>query len=149
MKLPGPVALRALGATFAPIGFVDNHLPRGMISWRIQGGGDCVAFLPSGLYRISASSTSGLSMYPSVTQTQSRGVSCKRCGKPIRLSASFLKREEAVRQDESRQKLSSKVFSARCRRCPMESIYELSQIVDFPLVPHDHHAHHQRDLTAR
>jgi hypothetical protein len=73
-----------------------------------------------------------------ISQTEFRGVSCRRCGKPIRLSASFLKREDAIKQDESGRK--SKVFSARCRRCHAEGIYEMGQIVDIPLLPHRHAA---------
>ena len=63
-----------------------------------------------------------------------RGVYCRFCGKPIRLSASFIKRETAIKKDEqdSIQELSSRVFPARCRTCHEEAIYTLSQILDFP-----------------
>jgi len=78
-------------------------------------------------------------MHSTYIQTEFRGVPCRRCGKPIRLSAAFLMREEIVKLEESGRQLSSKVFSARCRRCHAEGIYEMSQIVNFPVLPHGHH----------
>jgi len=70
-------------------------------------------------------------MNATAIQTEFRGVSCRRCGKPIRLSASLLKREAALRSAESGQELSSRVFLARCRRCHAEAIFALGQIADF------------------
>ncbi len=63
-----------------------------------------------------------------------RGVYCRFCGKAIRLSASFIKREAAIKQNElaSIQEFSSRVFPVRCRSCHEEAIYTLSQILDFP-----------------
>jgi hypothetical protein len=74
-------------------------------------------------------------MQAAAIQSRFRGVSCLHCGKPVRLSASFVKREAAIKQDEktmSQDCLCSKVFPARCRVCHAEAIYTLSQIVDFP-----------------
>lgn len=59
-----------------------------------------------------------------------RGVSCRYCGKPVRMSASFISRETAIKLGETRG-LSSRVFPARCRCCQAEAIYTLNQIVDF------------------
>jgi hypothetical protein len=64
-------------------------------------------------------------------QTTFRGVSCRRCGKPIRLSASLLKRETGLNGTEPSDNLSSKVFPARCRLCHAEAIFTLSEIADF------------------
>lgn len=73
-------------------------------------------------------------MHAATTRAKCRGIYCRYCGKPIRLSASFIKRERAIKQNEPSftQELSSSVFSARCRGCHEEAIYTLSQIVDFP-----------------
>jgi hypothetical protein len=73
-------------------------------------------------------------MQATVNLPELRGVYCRFCGKAIRLSASFIKRETAIRQNEqnSLQELSSRVFPARCRNCREEAIYTLSQISDFP-----------------
>ena len=70
-------------------------------------------------------------MHATAIQAEFRGVSCRRCGKPIRLSASLLKREAALRSAEASQELSSRVFPARCRRCHAEAIFALDQIADF------------------
>jgi len=70
-------------------------------------------------------------MHATATRTKFRGVSCRRCGKPIRLSASLLKREAALKGAEPSQDLSSRVFPARCRRCHAEAIFALGQIADF------------------
>jgi hypothetical protein len=60
-----------------------------------------------------------------------RGVACRYCGKPIRLSASLLKR--ATPDDANEQGgLASKVFSARCRRCHNEGVFTLADIQGFP-----------------
>jgi len=65
-------------------------------------------------------------------QEKHRGIYCKHCGKPVRLSHSLLRREEAIKQNESaiHQDLQSRVFPARCKKCHGESIYSVSQIVD-------------------
>ena len=70
-------------------------------------------------------------MHATAIQTEFRGVSCRRCGKPIRLSASLLNREAALRSAKSGQELSSRVFPARCRRCYAEAVFALDQIADF------------------
>jgi len=70
-------------------------------------------------------------MHATGTQTTFRGVSCRRCGEPIRLSASLLTREAALKAEPSHN-LRSKVFPARCRRCHAEAIFTLGQIADFP-----------------
>ena len=63
-----------------------------------------------------------------------RGVSCRFCAKPIRLTTPFIKREMSIKHDEEKaQELSSRVFIKRCRSCRKEAIYNLDQIVDFPL----------------
>jgi len=63
-----------------------------------------------------------------------RGVTCRYCGKPIRLTSPFIKREMSIMHDDARvQELSSRVFAKRCRNCLKEAIYELSQITDFRL----------------
>lgn len=73
-------------------------------------------------------------MQATVHLVELRGVYCRFCGKPIHLSASFIKRETAIKQNEqtSIQALSSRVFSARCRSCHEETMYTLSQILDLP-----------------
>jgi hypothetical protein len=75
-----------------------------------------------------------LAMQAASVHESFRGVSCRYCGKPVRLSATFLKRESKIKETEpsSTQELHSKVFPARCRRCHGEAIYSLSQIADFP-----------------
>jgi len=70
-------------------------------------------------------------MHATAIQTEFRGVSCRRCGKPIRLSASLLKREAALKGAEPSQELSSRVFPARCRRCHAEAVFALDQIAVF------------------
>jgi len=63
-----------------------------------------------------------------------RGVPCRYCAKPIRLTSPFIKRELSIKQDEAGdQQLSSRVFAKRCRDCLKEAIYNLDQIVDFPV----------------
>jgi hypothetical protein len=64
--------------------------------------------------------------------TEILGVSCKFCGKPIRLSKSFLKRKAAINWDAGAQELTTRVFSARCRCCHHEAIYEMDQIGNLP-----------------
>ena len=71
---------------------------------------------------------------PHTVLAKARGVFCRHCGKPIHLSASLLRRETAIKQNEAQlaDELYSKTFLARCRRCHREAIYSLAQIVDFP-----------------
>jgi hypothetical protein len=71
-------------------------------------------------------------MYAAAIHANFRGVSCRYCGKPIRLSESFIKRATAIKQDEPENELRSRVFPARCRQCHWEAIYALGQIVEFP-----------------
>jgi hypothetical protein len=82
----------------------------------------------------SSVSVGSTSMQAAVSQPIFRGVSCLHCGKPVRLSASFIRRETAIKQNEQslNQELCSRVFPARCRACHAEAIYTLSQVVDFP-----------------
>ena len=62
-----------------------------------------------------------------------RGVSCRFCRKPIRLSATFIQREITINQAGSSlgQELCSRVFAMRCRACRGEAIYALGHIVNF------------------
>ena len=63
-----------------------------------------------------------------------RGVPCRYCSKPIRLTSPFIQREVSIKNDDARvQELSSRVFAKRCRSCLKEAIYNLDQIIDFPL----------------
>jgi len=63
-----------------------------------------------------------------------RGVTCRYCAKPIRLTSPFIKREMTIKHDDVRvQELSSRVFAKRCRNCLKEGIYNLDQITDFQL----------------
>jgi len=63
-----------------------------------------------------------------------RGVSCRHCGKPIRLTSPFISREMSIKHaDERVRELSSRVFVKRCRNCLKEAVYHLDQIIDFPL----------------
>jgi hypothetical protein len=63
-----------------------------------------------------------------------RGVTCRYCAKPIRLTSPFIKREMTIKHNDARlQELSSRVFAKRCRNCLKEAIYNLDQITDFPL----------------
>ncbi len=56
-------------------------------------------------------------MHAAAVPTRARGVACRRCGKPIQLSASFIKREAAIKRDQPHpdRRLESRVFPARCR----------------------------------
>jgi len=71
-------------------------------------------------------------MQAAATQARNRGVSCRHCGKPIRLSASLLQRETTLKKDDPHpdQQMQTKVFPARCRACHAEGIYTVDQIVD-------------------
>jgi hypothetical protein len=63
-----------------------------------------------------------------------RGVTCRYCAKPIRLTSPFIKREMTIKHNDARlQELSSRVFAKRCRNCLKEAIYNLDQITDFQL----------------
>ena len=63
-----------------------------------------------------------------------RGITCRYCAKPIRLTSPFIKREMTIKHDDARvQELSSRVFAKRCRNCLKEAIYSLDQITDFLL----------------
>jgi hypothetical protein len=64
-----------------------------------------------------------------------RGITCRYCAQPIRLTSPFIKREMSIRHDDSRvQELNSRVFAKRCRNCLKEAIYDLDEIADFPVV---------------
>jgi hypothetical protein len=65
-------------------------------------------------------------------QEKRRGVYCRHCGKPVRLSHALLSRETAIKQGEAATDpdLQSRVFTVRCKHCHHEFIYSLSQIVD-------------------
>ena len=63
-----------------------------------------------------------------------RGVACRHCGKPVRLSASLLRREAEMNHlesDSDHQQLHTRVFPARCRACHQEGIYALDEIIEF------------------
>jgi hypothetical protein len=63
-----------------------------------------------------------------------RGIPCRYCAKPIRLTSPFIKREMSIKHDDARvQQLSSRIFAKRCRNCLKEAIYDLDQIIDFPV----------------
>jgi thymidine kinase len=70
------------------------------------------------------------------TQETVRGVVCRHCGKPIRLSATILRREaelnRAQKGSEEVLLLQTRVFPARCRACHEEHIYVLEEIQEFP-----------------
>jgi hypothetical protein len=61
-----------------------------------------------------------------------RGVSCRNCGKPIRLSASLLSRQDLIEPLGTNADLVTKVFPARCRRCHKEGLYTVADIAEFP-----------------
>lgn len=68
------------------------------------------------------------------TQETFRGVTCRHCGKPVRLSASILRREAELNRAETSKEevlLHTRVFPARCRACHEEGIYALEEIIDF------------------
>ena len=60
-----------------------------------------------------------------------RGVSCRNCGKPIRLSAALIQRQAATETNQNPD-LVTKVFPARCRRCHKEGVYSVAEIADLP-----------------
>jgi hypothetical protein len=72
-------------------------------------------------------------MHAAAIHASFRGVSCRFCDKPIRLSESFIVRQTAIKRGEatSNEELYSKVFAARCRSCHGEAIYSVGQIYDF------------------
>lgn len=72
-------------------------------------------------------------MQATVNPVTFRGVYCRHCGRPIRLSASILKRESFMNQSQpnSTEHWRSRVFPHRCRMCGAESIYALNHIVEF------------------
>lgn len=72
-------------------------------------------------------------MHAAAIHASFRGVSCRFCEKPIRLSESFIVRQTAIRRGDgtSNEELYSKVFTARCRSCHGEAIYSVGEISDF------------------
>jgi hypothetical protein len=72
-------------------------------------------------------------MESSLVQPTFRGVLCRHCGHPIRVTPSILSRESAFKNSEPNftQIWCSKLFSHRCRTCGHEAIYALSHILDF------------------
>ena len=63
-----------------------------------------------------------------------RGVVCRYCDRPIRLTSPFIKQEMAIQHDHTKiEKLRSSVFLKRCRNCLKEGIYSLDQIGEFPI----------------
>jgi len=61
-----------------------------------------------------------------------RGVVCQHCGKPVRLSASLLRRETTIKEeDDASLELCSRVFPARCHACYEEAIYAMDQVANF------------------
>ena len=63
-----------------------------------------------------------------VVETTFRGVSCRNCGKPVRLSAALFDRQES----HSNPDLATKTFAIRCKRCNREGLYSVGEISDFP-----------------
>ena len=62
-----------------------------------------------------------------------RGVICRYCDRPIRLTSPFIKREMEIKHDDTKiEQLRSRVFLKRCRNCLKEGIYSLDQIGDYP-----------------
>lgn len=61
-----------------------------------------------------------------------KGVCCRYCGKGIQVSQSILGREKEFRDARPNdvQKLGSRVFSQRCKRCGGEALYFLAQIAE-------------------
>jgi hypothetical protein len=63
-----------------------------------------------------------------------RGVVCRYCNRPIPLTSPFIKREMAIKHDDTKiEQLHSRVFLKRCRNCLKEGIYSLDQIGEFPI----------------
>ena len=62
-----------------------------------------------------------------------RGVVCRYCDRPIRLTSPFIKREMAIKNDTKSEQLRSRVFLKRCRNCFKEGVYNLDQIGEFPV----------------
>jgi hypothetical protein len=63
-----------------------------------------------------------------------RGVVCKYCDRPIRLTSPFIKREMAIKNDATKiEQLRSRVFLKRCRNCLKEGLYDLDQIGEFSM----------------
>ena len=65
---------------------------------------------------------------PATTGTMFRGVTCKHCRKPIRLSVAVLNRK----QQNLPPDLVTKVFPGRCKSCRREALYSLDEISEFP-----------------
>jgi ribosomal protein S27E len=72
-------------------------------------------------------------MQATLAQQTFRGVSCRHCGHPIRVTPSILTRERSFKNGEPNftQQWCSQMFSHRCRTCGNEAIYALSHILDF------------------
>jgi hypothetical protein len=68
-----------------------------------------------------------------VVQCTFRGVSCRHCGHPTRVTPSILSRERSFKNSEPNftQQWCSQTFSHRCRMCGHEAIYALSHILEF------------------
>lgn len=68
-----------------------------------------------------------------------RGVLCRHCGKPVRVSKLVLHKESASHENapsnDTQFQLISRVFVLRCRSCEKESIYAIDQIVDCTFAP--------------
>jgi len=78
--------------------------------------------------------------------TQSfRGVLCRDCGKPVRITGSVLRKDNEAhgraQPDETQFQLISRVFILRCRSCERESIYAINQIVDCTFSQTPSHGH--------
>jgi hypothetical protein len=72
-------------------------------------------------------------MHAALVPATFRGVSCRRCGKPIRVRQAILNREHTFNQNEPgfAQQWCSRPFSHRCKTCGAEAIYSLSYISEF------------------
>jgi hypothetical protein len=63
-----------------------------------------------------------------------RGVVCSYCDRPLPITSPFIKREMAIKHDDTKiEQLRSRVFLKRCRNCLQEGIYSLDQIGEFPI----------------
>ncbi len=65
------------------------------------------------------------------------GVSCRRCGKPVRVPDRIASSDSPSRPHNGpmdvENHFASRVFILRCRSCQKESIYAVNEIVDFSL----------------
>lgn len=72
-------------------------------------------------------------MQAALVHTEFRGVICRYCDKPIKLSKSLVERQTAIKlsEENSTHELHSRVFAMRCRSCHGEAIYSVAEISEF------------------